>query len=195
MKLRAKAFFLGIMLVFTILSCSTIQTSLKQSDIKRMESLTIPMQGFNIQIIDTRPDVTSRLLFIPVISFPGQHDRISPRIPDDFKENLNNVLKNIVVPGEKKYIFIVSILKAYQQFDASTFYEREYIYIELQTELIDEENNVRIDISKTEYWLDFRSIDASHEHINELFSKALVLTFSKTLTQLNPAFNDEVQFF
>lgn len=179
--------FIGLLTFFLFSGCAAKKGLLNEIDSKTepYENSMLCGQIENIEVIDKRIGVTDDNLEIPFISWPGQKDEIRPPLTQQLEFLILDEITNRSLDTGKIYSIEVNILEGLQRFEATWRSEKEYVKWKIEM-LLQSTEGTASSVSDLEYFAS--SIDASHEFIDQLYTKTLRLSvlsgFSQVLQQL-----------
>jgi aspartyl/asparaginyl-tRNA synthetase len=165
-----------LVLLLSLSGCLAKQSLIKNNSYEN--KLKVSGNIVEIVISDLRPNITDREIKIPLITFPGMKDEISPLL----RETTNTAIKNALAVqftenSDVNYNAVVKINKGLIGFKAFTFSEKQYTNIELEILLTDQFGNNKNYSSIL--LLSNKSIDASQKYTNQLFERALINAIHK----------------
>ncbi|WP_209329129.1 hypothetical protein [Lunatimonas salinarum] len=163
-------------------SCVSKYSILNQNYETNKVSLSGNVSGLNI--IDKRSNITDEKIKIPVISFPGQFDKVSPILSEEHNQLIKNQIRSYFTNSEEEIKVNCYILIGYQEFSAHTFHEREYVQFDTKIELLNEKDNVIRFCSSTAFF-EVKSSDASNDYIDEIYKKAIRTSVYKCFEKLD----------
>jgi hypothetical protein len=145
-KNYAKISTIIILLFITyLMGCSTQKTGYIISD---KADNKISMSEYELLINDERSVVTGRMINLPDVTFPGQKDKLSPRLNDEFFDSLKKVVGEFSKPGSDHLIFEITLLEGNYGFSADGWSEEEIASCKLELN-VKEKNSGNIIASST----------------------------------------------
>ena len=179
--MKYSQFVILVVLAISISGCATkraILTSMPQDNNIMLEGKPI-----DIEIIDLRNEITQRQLRIPIMTWPGQKDKIQPPLTD-FQRKL--IEENILLhfnQSNQEFKVKCKIDEGFQEFTAHAFHEREYVQFDIKIELLDTRDNV-IKYCTSSAFFEVKSLDASNKFIGELYNKAIIASINECFVKL-----------
>jgi len=179
--MKYSQFVILVVLAISISGCATkraILTSMPQDNNIMLEGKPI-----DIEIIDLRNEITQRQLRIPIMTWPGQKDKIQPPLTD-FQRKL--IEENILLhfnQSNQEFKVKCKIDEGFQEFTAHAFHEREYVQFDIKIELLDTRDNV-IKYCTSSAFFEVKSLDASNKFIGELYDKAIITSINECFVKL-----------
>jgi len=140
----------------------------------------------HVEIIDDRDDFDMREIKIPFMSFPGNHDRISPALTKDHVDLIRSEVGRYFIQGGKEAQVEVHILSAMKDFSASFSAETEYVSVELRIIFTSDSRNAAATGSTV---FTISSMDASVQYTEKLYQNALVHSIRKAFNQMLSTIN------
>lgn len=137
----------------------------------------------SIEIIDNRTDVTENEIHLPVLSFPGQHDKVSPVLSREQEEMIKSQIKSYFSDNGENVKIKCEIFQGYNEFTAHAFYEWEYVQFDPKIYLLDLNNNVKGYCTSTAFF-EAKSMDAKYDYINRIYEKAIRTSIYKCFEKL-----------
>ena len=179
--MKYSQFVILVVLAISISGCATkraILTSMPQDNNIMLEGKPI-----DIEIIDLRNEITQRQLRIPIMTWPGQKDKIQPPLTD-FQRKLmeENILLHFHQSNQELKVKC-KIDEGFQEFTAHAFHEREYVQFDIKIELLDTRDNV-IKYCTSSAFFEVKSMDASNKFIGELYNKAIITSINECFVKL-----------
>jgi hypothetical protein len=162
-------------------SCASKQALLS----KLTEPNKIKLLGkiVDIEIIDKRINTSLEKIKIPMISFPGESDRISPVLTEGQKQLITNKIRSYFITSDFNVNIKCYILTGFKEFTAHTWHEKEYVEFEAKIELLDENNILKKEVSQKVVF-EAKSMDASQSYLDKIYEKAINTAIYKCFDQL-----------
>ncbi|MCB0646154.1 MAG: hypothetical protein KDC49_05805 [Saprospiraceae bacterium] len=172
---------LSVLALTFFTSCTSKQAILN----KNYESRPINIYGKldSLQIVDERDDVTDRPMFIPFLSMPDDSDMISPKLTPSQSQAITSQIRSYFKGGERDFKVKCRITKAFTEFSAKAFSEREYVHFETTIELMDEQG-VILQSCDSAAFFETKSMDASAKMMTMLYEKAMRVAIYKCFEKL-----------
>lgn len=166
-----KTFLLLLFIAMTVVSGCTSMASLMRNN--EPEAVLLPYKLIDVEVKDNRSNISERPIDLPLLSFPGQHDNVSPVLSQTLEDSIKQQVRSYsIAQMPQKVTARITILKVEQGFEATMFSEVESADCEVRIELIDE-NNKLLHQSTGEFSYQSSSMDATHKHINALYRTVL----------------------
>jgi len=144
---------------------------------------SIEMATFEVRVLDSREQVDDRTLKVPITSFIWDEDKVSPRLPESFKQLAEETVRESQSDGASHLIFEVQVLEAYQVFDRTALREVEEVQFEIVVHmkqvLSDKTVSVRAKAGGRRV-----SPDASRQRVQKMFQQAFQDAMVKALNKL-----------
>lgn len=148
-----------------------------------VEKIQIENKLSEVIIIDKRVNVTDRKIKLPFISFPWQHDKVSPTLTGEQKQMIKEQVQTYFSgKGESVNVKCI-IVQGYKEFTAHVFHEREYVQVDIRVELLDLDNNI-IKHCTSSVFFEAKSLDATYKYINKIYNKAIRTSIYKCFKKL-----------
>lgn len=174
---------ISILIVLVFLSSCASKYSILSRNYETNQVL-ISGRISDINIIDKRSNITDEKIKLPVISFPGQFDKVSPVLTDEHKQLIRSQIKSYFSNNEEELKINCYILIGFQEFSAHAFHEREYVQFDTKIELLDVNDNVLKYCTSTAFF-EAKSMDASYDYIDKIYKKAIRTSIYKCFEKLN----------
>ena len=171
-------FLVGLVLT----ACTSKQIQIGRS--YEFKKVRIPAAIHDISIRDNRENVTVRGLKIPVMSFPWNHDEVSPLLTASQKSMIRDEVKKYFVNGKDKYSIKIEIYEGKKIFDAKLFTEEESVKFSTKIVLTDIANSSREISGSGEVWMKVGSLDASRTFMNEFYLRAIKASINKCFKEI-----------
>ncbi len=145
----------------------------------------------SIDISDLRENTTDREIKIPVLTWPGQSDKIRPRLTVQHKHLIDTEIRKHVTNTGVPVKIHVSIQEAYKEFSASWFSENEHVEIHIKIDIYDGIHSPFLVSAYGNSVYDMTSIDASPEYIEKMYQKAIRSGIKKAFREISKI-NDKI---
>ncbi len=120
---HAKWFVLCLLAITTLCSCSTTGALNTQA----VQLPSTPIAGFEVSVADARAKVEDRKLRVPLMTFPGQNDTVSPPLAESLAGIATRVISCSKTYGKVPLRFKIEVIEGKQSFEANYFTERESV--------------------------------------------------------------------
>ena len=133
--MKYSQFVILVALAILISSCATkkaILTSMTQDD-----NILLGGKPVNIEIIDIRNEITKRQLRIPIMTWPGQKDKVQPPLTDSQRKFIEDQILLHFNQSDQELKVKCKINEGFKEFTAHAFHEREYVQFDIKIELLD----------------------------------------------------------
>lgn len=125
----------------------------------------------SIEVYDHRDSISNEDIKLPFISHPKQKITNITPLDGTHISIIKNTLKERSTTTGNPARINVNIVKAYKEFSATFWNEKERVFVELQLDMIDQSNNISVLCSShAEY--NYTSGDAKHKRIEMFYQKA-----------------------
>jgi hypothetical protein len=174
-------FFTLITLAISISGCASkkaILTSIPQGN-----NIVLDGKPINIEIIDLRNQITQKQLRIPIMTLPGQKDKVFPALTDYQRKLVEDQIVLHFNQSNQEFKVKCTINEGFQEFTAHAFHEREYVQFDIKIELLDPNDNV-LKYCTSSAFFEVKSMDASNVFINELYNKAIITSINECFIKL-----------
>jgi hypothetical protein len=148
-------------------------------------TIQFPCNNYKLSVIDKRTHVHHRSLKIPLVSFPGNADKISQKLGRKYFYLLREILKKNVTSGKLSLIFNVEVVDAYKEFKADTYSEHEGAYVKLRLFVKDKLTGKTLAQSEGISWGSQKTLNASQKSIEKMFRDALKMAFQDALNSIS----------
>jgi len=179
--MKYSQFVILVVLAISISGCATKRAIL--TPMPQDNNILLEGKPIDIEIIDLRNEITQRQLRIPIMTWPGQKDKIQPPLTD-FQRKL--IEENILLhfnQSNQEFKVKCKIDEGFQEFTAHAFHEREYVQFDIKIELLDTRDNV-IKYCTSSAFFEVKSLDASNKFIGELYDKAIITSINECFVKL-----------
>jgi hypothetical protein len=179
--MKYSQFFILVVLAISISGCAikkTILTSMPQDN-----NIILDGKPISLEIIDLRNEITERQLKIPIMTWPGQKDKVQPPLTDFQRKLIEDQILIHFNQSDKELKVKCKIDEGYKEFTARAFHEREYVQFDIKIELLDTRNNV-IRYCTSSAFFEVKSLDASNNFIDELYNKAIITSINECFIKL-----------
>ena len=179
--MKYSQFVILVVLAISISGCATKRAIL--TPMPQDNNILLEGKPIDIEIIDLRNEITQRQLRIPIMTWPGQKDKIQPPLTD-FQRKL--IEENILLhfnQSNQEFKVKCKIDEGFQEFTAHAFHEREYVQFDIKIELLDTRDNV-IKYCTSSAFFEVKSLDASNNFIGELYDKAIITSINECFVKL-----------
>jgi len=179
--MKYSQFVILVVLAISISGCATKRAIL--TPMPQDNNILLEGKPIDIEIIDLRNEITQRQLRIPIMTWPGQKDKIQPPLTD-FQRKL--IEENILLhfnQSNQEFKVKCKIDEGFQEFTAHAFHEREYVQFDIKIELLDTRDNV-IKFCTSSAFFEVKSLDASNKFIGELYDKAIITSINECFVKL-----------
>jgi hypothetical protein len=154
------------------------------TDTPEKMKVVFAVNEFDLIIKDLRDSISDRPLLINTVTFGGEFDSVSPKIPDELESSLIEIVNNSKTTGVEDVTIEVLIINAFQKFYMKGGAEFEMVEVELTVKAIDKSNGREIDNKTVRSWGKKKSLDAKYKRINRMYLNAYRQAFKKALGQL-----------
>jgi|GEM_PF-2872465 len=169
-----------LLLLLTLFIISSCGSKSNLININPYENKNIITGNVNeVTITDLRKDVSNKEIEIPLLSFPGMIEEVSPIL----HENITKVIKEEIAKqfsanSDTVYNVEIKIIDAKVGFKASAFNEKEYTNIDIEIITIDQFKNMKR--YKSNEYLEIKSLDASTAYLQKLFERGFINAIHKS---------------
>lgn len=175
-----------VVLIFILLLCNCsflMKETFLEDSIQKSDKI-IPLVISELTIHDERHVVDSRDLQIPFLTWPGNHDSIAPKMTDEHKKLLQDEFLSCFVKADQSVVASISMTIGSKEFDASFFYEREYVKTSLRVDLYDGIHQPYLISATGESCFEVKSVDADNYYIERLYQKSLITSLRKAFESI-----------
>jgi hypothetical protein len=146
--------------------------------------VTIPLKSFSISVSDHRDNVSDNDIFLNPITYGGEQDSVSPPAPDNLESELNSIINEAKITGDRNIKLEVEIKKGVQTFHFNGFREVEYVEVVLNIKAIDNETDELIGQTTSKSWGEKKTFDATYKRINRMYLTAFKQAFKSGVKEL-----------
>jgi hypothetical protein len=174
-------FVLLVALVVSLSGCAAkknILTSMPQDN-----NILLEGKPINVEIIDLRSEITQRQLRIPIMTWPGQKDKVQPPLTDFHRKLIEDQILLHFNQSNQEFKVKCIIEEGFQEFTAHALHEREYVQFDIKIELLDTRDNVIKYCTSTAFF-EVKSLDASNSFIDELYNKVIITSINECFIKL-----------
>lgn len=174
-----------VLLGFMVLNCASLKGPAYTDSAIKVYEQKISAETISVNVTDKRSHIDDDLLNIPIVSFPGQHDKKSPMLSEDFLNLVRSRLESFTLrnrqSGLGELIIAVDIIKAEIAFNATAFSEKESAFVELHVKIIEKDTNDIIFDTKTASWGELASMDASMRSTLNVLSHTMLDAYARAI--------------
>ncbi len=168
---------LGLILgCFLLVSCSTKGPLFTEDS---PSSFILSGSKYEVIIRDNREQTEDREILVPILTWPGDSDQVSPQNTAPLIESFHKVASKYIEPLGPSLLFEIVIAEGLQSFKNPGLGESEYVSFQLEMNVIDPKTKALRFSSSGLSWGHRWSLDASPNRINKMYIKA----FEKALVQ------------
>lgn len=162
--------------LFIISSCGSKSNLINTNPYENKNIITGNV--IEVTITDLRKDISNKEIKIPLLTFPGMKEEVSPIL----QENTIKVIKDEIVKqfsgnSDTSYNVEIKIVDGKVGFKASAFNEKEYTNVEIEIITTDQFKNTKN--YKSNEYLEIKSIDASKAYLQKLFERGFINAIHK----------------
>ncbi len=173
-----------ILILFTFILCGCVSRKAILNKPYETKTISLSYKIQNIEIIEERDSVTSERISIPTVSFPGQTDKVFPKLTPRHQQIITSQLKKYFsIDGDNIKIKCL-ITNGFKEFIATIFNEQEHVQFGITLELLNMDNQVFKSCSSSAFY-HVKSMDAKYKFIDSLYQKAIKHSIYKCVEKLN----------
>lgn len=178
---RRAILFFAISLTF-LTSCNSKYSMLTQYT-SFNPSGKIPGKLVNLTIHDKRTNVENRKMDIPLLTFPGNYDKMSPEITEFQKRKIDSIYRTYFEGGPEEIELRINLIQGEKEFKANALNEEENVYVQINLEM--KNNKTLKEYSVTSNLkFNFKSMDASQEFIDAAYNAAIIAAIRQSMELL-----------
>lgn len=151
----------------------------------------ISMASYDVTVNDKRPRTDDRSFSVPVVSLPGQEDRISPPLDapildSSIDDRAREAIEQSRVAGSRHLVFTINVLEGLVSFSATAFSETEFVSWDLEVRVSEEGAQAPLSIARGESWGRRTSLDAGPNRLLRMYLDSFTQALNRALSRLNP---------
>jgi len=179
MNLKNKVALTFVVFIFFFCSCNV-----KYSRLAKIYDFSInsKIEGKikKVTIIDLRKNTEDRKLKIPAFTFPGNYDKLSPKLTERHRYIIDSFVRTFYEKESPEVELVVSIIRGEKEFFAKFSSEIENVYFDIKIQEKNLITNKTYEALATVYFT-FSSHDASEKFLEELYLKAIKASIHKSI--------------
>ena len=137
----------------------------------------------NLSIHDKRTNVENRKMNIPLLTFLGNYDKMSPAITEYQKRKIDSIYRTYFENSPNEIEMKINLVQGEKEFKANALNEQENVYVQINLEMKNKETLKEYSVTSNIIF-NFKSMDASQEFLDAAYDVAIIAAIRQSMELL-----------